>query len=173
VDIRRATTADVEAIAAAHRDSIVSLGPRCYPHDDIAHWQDGVTPELYLNAMSGGEAFFVAQARAACARIVIGFSSAYAIEGTTFGVSVYVRGTAARRGVGRALYDAAEADARSRGATIIDIDASLAGVEFYRQMGFVELARGQTRLPSGHVLATVEMRKRLSSSAPLPPRASA
>jgi hypothetical protein len=53
----------------------------------------------------------------------------------------------------------AEAHAVARGATTIQVEASLAGVEFYKANGFVEIGRGETRLISGRSIACVFMRK--------------
>src|SRR4051794_29619653 len=102
VAIREATAADVDIIAAAHRDSIQALGPAFYPPQAIADWQEGIEPDLYLNAMASGEVFFIATEVIHSEPVVLGFSSDYRIEGTTHGVSVYVRGSAARKGIGGA-----------------------------------------------------------------------
>jgi ribosomal protein S18 acetylase RimI-like enzyme len=66
---------------------------------------------------------------------------------------------AARRGVGTALLRAAEAHAVGQGATCIEIEASLAGVDFYRANGFIETGRGKTYLRSGRPIGCVFMRK--------------
>ena len=63
VQIRRADSADVEAIAAAHRDAILSIGAGFYPPHVVADWQAGISRDLYLEAMARGEVFFVAIAR--------------------------------------------------------------------------------------------------------------
>ncbi|PYS60654.1 MAG: GNAT family N-acetyltransferase, partial [Acidobacteria bacterium] len=76
--------------------------------------------------------------------------------------AVYVRGTAARRGIGSALFRLAEADAIAMGATSIHVDASLAAVAFYRANGFEEVGRGNHRLKSGRDMACVFMRKTLT-----------
>ena len=78
------------------------------------------------------------------------------------GASVYVRGAAARRGIGTALFHLAEQHARAHGATAIHIQASLAGVEFYKKNGFEETGRGEATLPSGQSMPCVFMRKRLN-----------
>ena len=93
--------------------------------------------------------------------MVLGFSSDYPIEGATYGTSVYVRGVAARRGLGTALIRRAEAHAAACGANGIQIEASLAGREFYAANGYVEVGRGKAHLTSGHFIACVLMRKAL------------
>jgi len=164
LEIRQADASDVDAMAEAHCDSIRSIGPRCYPPDDVEAWQHGLTGDVYLQAMKGGEVFFIATGRVDGAVLVLGFSSDYRIDGATDGTSVYVRGAAARRGIGTALLRRAEAQARANGARSIHIEASLAGYEFYRANGYTETRRGETRLMSGHPIACVFMRKELGPS---------
>lgn len=165
--IRRAERSDVDAIAEAHRDSIRSIGPAFYPPVDVKAWAQGLTGDLYLSAMDGGEVFFVATGTIDGATRVLGFASDYRRAGRTHGTSVYVRGDAARRGLGRALLRRAEAHARDAGARGIQIEASLAGVAFYEANGYREVGRGETRLKSGHPIACVFMRKDLGSVPPL------
>lgn len=159
VDVRQADASDVDAIADAHRDSIQSMGPSFYPAVDVAHWKEGIAGVLYLNAMNSGEVFFIATTTVDGAPMVLGFASDYAIDGATHGTSVYVRGTAARHGIGTALLRAAEAHAVANGCERIEIAASLAGIEFYKANGYVEVQYGVTRLTSGHHIACVFMRK--------------
>lgn len=161
--IRRADVADAEAIADAHRDSIESIGAAFYQPAALAAWQAGISGDLYRGAMAAGEVFFIAIALVEGRQQVLGFSSDYSREGPLHGTSVYVRGAAAGQGIGRALLRRAEAYAVARGATAIQIEASLAGVEFYRANGYEELGRGETRLTSGYVIGCVFMRKRLAS----------
>lgn len=161
VEIREANVSDVDAIADAHRDSIQSIGASAYSSEDVAHWQEGIAGALYLDAMKGGEVFFVATAIVDGAPIVLGFASDYPIHGATHGTSVYVRGSAARQRIGTALLRAAEAHAVANGCHRIEIAASLAGVELYKANGYVEIQRGETTLTSGHPIACVLMRKEM------------
>jgi GNAT superfamily N-acetyltransferase len=160
-EIRRAEPADVEAIALAHRDSIQSVGPAFYSSELVESWQHGISGDLYLRAMASGEVFFIAVGEVEGRRAVLGFASDYRIEGRTHGASVYVRGCAARQGVGSALFAKAEAHAVSAGATSIEIEASLAGVAFYEAQGFVEIGKGEVSLTTGRSMPCVFMRKTL------------
>ena len=162
-ETRRADASDAEDIALAHRDSIRSIGPAFYPPNVVDDWEEGLTGDVYLKAMKSGEVFFIATGSADGKAVVLGFASDYCIEGPTHGTSVYVRGVAARRGIGSALFRLAEAHAVARGATSIHVESSLAGVEFYRSNGFVEAGRGETHLMSGRPIACVFMRKDLGS----------
>jgi putative acetyltransferase len=106
--------------------------------------------------MESGELFFVAVS----GNHVLGFSS-YRVDDGKHRTAVYVRGEAARIGVGTALFNEAEAAARKQGASEIHVDASLAAVRFYEDLGFEELARGQHRSKSGTFMDCVFMRKLL------------
>jgi ribosomal protein S18 acetylase RimI-like enzyme len=160
--IRRATLADVDAIAVAHRDSIRAIGPRYYDADVVSAWCAQIAGDLYTNAVANGDVFFIAIGSLGDQTEVLGFSS-HRIDGDEHGTAVYVSGAAARRGIGTALYRAAEASAVALGATSIVIDASLAAVEFYKAHGFGETGRGAHALPSGQSMACVFMRKALKS----------
>ena len=161
-ETRRAIPADADAIALAHQDSIREIGPRFYPPPVVADWGEDLTRDLYVNAMADGEVFFVATGEIDGAPAVLGFAT-HRIDGTQHGTSVYVRGVAARHGIGTALLRLAEADAIASGATSLHIEASLAGVEFYKANGYEGVAAGETRLRTGRPIACVFMRKNLAT----------
>ena len=160
-EIRRAGVADVDAIAAAHLDSIQSIGPQYYPADIVRDWGARVKGDLYADAMRRGEVFYIAVGRLDGEPDVLGFSS-HGSGGKVHHTGVYVRGSAARLGIGSALFRAAEAAAIAAGAASIEIDASLAAVEFYAANGFEKIGRGAHRLSSGRSMPCVFMRKRLA-----------
>jgi len=159
-EIRRADAADAESIAAAHLDSIRSLGPRYYEPAIVQDWGGRVEAGMYVRAMARGEVFFIAVDPHDHAAGVLGFSS-HGQHGDEHGIGVYVRGSVARCGVGSALLRAAETHALDSGAATLDIDASLAAVEFYARHGFVETGRGSHRLWSGRSMSCVFMKKDL------------
>ena len=161
VQARRADANDAEAIALAHADSIRSIGPDFYSPEVVEAWGSGLRPDLYVRAMEGGEAFFIATGELDGKAIVLGFAT-HRVDDDQDGASVYVRGCATRRGIGTALLRLAEDHARSHGAKTIQIQASLAGVEFYKANGFEEFGRGEARLLSGHSMPCVFMRKALT-----------
>jgi GNAT superfamily N-acetyltransferase len=111
--------------------------------------------------MEGGEAFFIATGDLDGRTVVLGFST-HRVDNDHDGASVYVRGGAARRGIGTALLRLAEDHARTAGAKTIQIQASLAGVAFYRANGFEEHGRGEAVLMSGRSMPCVFMRKHLT-----------
>jgi putative acetyltransferase len=157
---RRADPGDAEAIAAAHRDSIRTIGPSFYPPGIVEAWGEGLTPDIYIKAMEGGEVFFIATGEINGEPAVLGFAS-HRVDDLEDGASVYVRGGASRRGIGTTLLRLAEAHAIEHGARAVQIQASLAGVEFYKSNGFEETGRGEAMLMSGQTMPCVFMRKRL------------
>src|SRR5687767_13894366 len=60
LDFRCATESDVEAIADAHRDSILHLGLQSYAQAIVAEWARVVNPGMYVEAIGRGEVFFIA-----------------------------------------------------------------------------------------------------------------
>ena len=159
-ETRRATEADAPGIASAHIDSIRSLGPAFYPAAVVEAWGEGLTTDVYVGAMRAGEAFFIATGLLDGDHVVLGFST-HRVDDDQDGTSVYVRGRAARQGVGSALLRLAEEHARAHGARSIQIQASLAGVEFYRAHGFEALGRSEAALKSGNSMACELMRKEI------------
>jgi putative acetyltransferase len=162
VQTRRAHPEDAEAIALAHLDSIRSIGPTFYPPDVVEDWRAGISAAIYVKAMEDGEAFFIATGNIEGEPLVLGFST-HRIDDAHDGVSVYVRGRAARRGIGTTLLRLAEAHALAHGATSIQIQASFAGVEFYKANGFEEIGRGEALLMSGRSMPCVFMRKLIAA----------
>jgi putative acetyltransferase len=161
LETRRADRCDADSIALAHRDAIRSIGPQFYPPNVVDDWSEGLTGDLYVRAMDAGEVFFIATGTVDGRQVVLGFASDYLIDGVKHGTSVYVRGSATRRGIGSQLLALAEDHAVAHGAAEIHVEASLAGVEFYRANGFSGTGSGETRLMSGRPIACVFMRKSL------------
>lgn len=158
--IRRANPSDANDIAVAHLDSIRSVGPQFYPPAVVEDWGEGLTPDIYVKAMEGGEVFFIAIGQINDTPAVLGFAT-HRVDDAQDGGSVYVRGAVTRRGIGSALLRMVEAHAVAKGATSIQVEASLGGVEFYKANGFEEISRGDTLLMSGRPIACVFMRKTL------------
>lgn len=58
-EIRRANASDANDIAAAHLDSIRSIGALFYPAEVVNEWGAGLTGDLYVKAMERGEVFYI------------------------------------------------------------------------------------------------------------------
>ena len=160
IELRRAHPSDAEAMALAHLDSIRSIGPGYYSPEIVETWGAGVRPDMYVQAMEAGEVFFIATGNVDGRTVVLGFAS-HRLDDDQDGASVYVRGVAARKGIGSALFRLAEEHARAHGAASIHIQASLAGIAFYKARGFEELGPGDVVLRTGQSMPCVFMRKRL------------
>lgn len=163
-ETRRARPSDADAIAAAHQDSIHSLGALFYSPEVVEEWGAALTKDnrgdIYVRAMDRGEAFYIAVGRLNGELTVLGFAS-HRVEAGQHRTAVYVRGAASRCGIGSALFRLAEADAIATGGTSIHVAASLAATEFYQAHGFQEVDRGEHRLGSGRLMPCVFMRKDL------------
>ena len=124
------------------------FGAKGYSPEVVAEWARPCVPERYVTLMNGGEQFFVAISTApeVARASLLGFSS-YRIEGGKHRTAVYVSSKAARRGVGRALFSAAEAAARANGATELHVDSSVVAVEFYSANGPKAPRLGEARRP--------------------------
>src|SRR5437667_7044354 len=99
--------------------------------------------------MARGEAFFLALRRdpGTPVEAALGFSS-YRLEAGKHRTAIYVRGGAARMGVGTALFHAAETEARNRGVDEIHVDASLVALAFYAPRDSRSSGRASTSCPA-------------------------
>jgi N-acetylglutamate synthase-like GNAT family acetyltransferase len=151
VRIRRARVADAPAIARVMR--VAARGARgAYPARTLAAW--GSLPALYhaWAMTAGGETYLVAEQ----AGRALGYAGLRGGEVT----ALFVRPSAARRGVASALLARIEALARRRGARRLVVDAARSGVAFYRARGFTGGRTVRVPLPGG-ALGAVRMTKPL------------
>jgi len=74
----------------------------------------------------------------------------------------FVRPGWARRGIGAAILNRCEAEARARGFTAAELMATLAGTRLYAAAGYVAEERLEYPLPGGVTIEFVPMRKALS-----------
>jgi GNAT superfamily N-acetyltransferase len=68
----------------------------------------------------------------------------------------------ARRGIGRAILNAAEDAARAAGFRRARLGATLSGEDFYRSAGYIEIAQETALLPDGTALEVIVMEKDLA-----------
>jgi GNAT superfamily N-acetyltransferase len=158
VETRLATTADAEGIAAAHLDSIHSIGARFYSPEIVADWVAPINGERYSKMIEGGEVFYITVGLVSGNREVLGFAS-HRIANGQHRTAIYIRGIAARSGIGTTLFKLVEARAIAQGTKSIHVDSSLAAVEFYKRNGFETISPGTFQLRSGRTMDCVFMRK--------------
>lgn len=158
--IRRAELADTDAIAAAHLDSISTIGPDFYGPEIVKEWRAGLSADVYARAMRAAKHSSLPLATLAARRASSGLPR---IGLTTIGTERPSMSAVRRQGggIGSALYRLAEAHALAAGAGSIEIYASLAAVNFYRANGFEETGKGEHHLMSGQSMACVFMVKKL------------
>ena len=73
--------------------------------------------------------------------------------------AMFVRGDWTRRGLGRAILESCERDARAEGFTTLALMATLPGEQLYRAWGFRELERLMIPMPDGVELEGVRMER--------------
>jgi putative acetyltransferase len=141
---------DARACAATMRAAVRALPADLHPRRALDAWSS--LPPLYHRwAMGpGGERYLVALRGAR----QLGFAGLRGGELT----ALFVRPSAQRRGVGRALLLAAARAARRQGHAVLLVLAALAAVPFYARLGFRPGPRVQVPLPGGARLAARRMR---------------
>jgi GNAT superfamily N-acetyltransferase len=80
--------------------------------------------------------------------------------------AMFVRSDWTRRGLGRAILDACEDQARSEGFRSLVLMATLPGEPLYRAFGFREVERAELTLPDGVIVAGVAMTRPISVAPP-------
>ena len=164
---RLATPADADGIAAAHLDSIRSIGARYYSPEIIADWIAPINGDRYKERMQGGEVFYISVGMVSGKLEVLGFASHRIAQGQ-HRTAIYIRGIATRSGIGSTLFKLAEARAIAAGATSIHVDSSLAAVGFYKANGFTSIGPGEYQLRSGRTMESVLMQKNLGRNSTNP-----
>ena len=170
---RLAVVSDAPAISALMRASIRAHFPRFYDprHTESAARYIGeldmalIEDDTYYVHEAGGEIV-------ACGgwsrrnRLYTG-SGAAADDGRLLDTAteparvraMFVRDDWSRRGLGRAILERCERDARAAGFTTLALMATLPGEPLYRAYGFRETSRTMVRLPDGTELDGVAMER--------------
>lgn len=169
---RLALRADVECIAELMHASISNLFPRFYDarqtassatyigHPDVTLIDDGT---YYVHETDAGEIvacggwsrrdkLYTGSGEAAgSARLLDPRTEAARVR------AMFVRSDWTRRGLGRAILESCERDARSEGFTTLALMATLPGEQLYRAFGFEETGRSMVRMPDGVEVECVTM----------------
>jgi GNAT superfamily N-acetyltransferase len=172
--IRKAVPADLPAIQRVMQASMAALG---------AAWYDGVQLASAIQYIAVGDhhlvddgTFFVAEEEGrivACGgwsarrKLFSGPAEQTSLQGwldpATEAARVramFVDPAYARRGLGRQILEAAEADARRAGFRRYELMATLPGVPLYTACGYEEIEKTAIELPDGVRLDCVRMGKR-------------
>lgn len=153
--VRRATYADIYAIARVHEAAIRST-VAWYTARQIDSWAANIVPEAYLPYIAASE-FFVAVDDE---QGVIGFAS---VDRNNCEVaSMYVDPPHVRRGVGRRLMTTIEESAREANITRLEVTAAINALPFYRAVGFSLIEHGTSRTREGVEMPCGRMAKELA-----------
>jgi GNAT superfamily N-acetyltransferase len=160
VKLRRGRPADAGAIAAVMRAAIRAVPAGAQSRAALAAW--AALPPLYHRwAMGpGGERYVVATGAGGRPRLV-GYAARRGAELS----AVFVRPSAAGRGVGAALVAAVARAARRAGARSLRVVAAEDAVPFYGRLGFRGARRVEVPLPGGVTLAARAMSRPLGGAA--------
>jgi GNAT superfamily N-acetyltransferase len=175
--LRLATSADERALRALIEASVRVLQKNDYTPEQI----DGALGTLLgldTQLVADGT-YFVAEARAACARIIAGcggwshrktlFGSDHApvrepnfLDPATDAAKIrafFIHPDWARRGLGSKILEACESAARAAGFSRFEMGATLTGVPLYLARGYHIVERIEVPLPNGAALPIVRMAK--------------
>lgn len=157
--MRRAVTADAEAIVRTHREAVCNTARHHYPPDVLEAWALSLTDESYHRVreeIADEEMVIVVAEANSC---IAGFGMIVPADEELR--AVYVDPAFGRHGVGTAVLKCLEEQARERGLAVLHLSSSLNAAAFYEKHGYVVIQRATHRLRFGHEMACVRMTKRL------------
>lgn len=160
VDIREATSEDVDRLCTLTRQSIKAVDEARYAPVQISVWADAVGPDLYPIDAADAHVLVAESDREVAA---VGWMTSDAgdyFAGPADGelTGMYVHPSVAREGVGTRLYERLEAAARGAGVESLGLWASLNAVAFYRTLGYTRVIEQTVEYEDVEV-PVLEMRK--------------
>jgi GNAT superfamily N-acetyltransferase len=184
ISLRPATPADEPRLHALIEASVRSLQRNDYRPEQI-NGALGTLLGLDTQLVVDGT-YFVAEAKAACARIIVGcggwshrktlFGSDHApvrendfLDPATDAARIrafFIHPDWARRGIGTRILEACESAARSAGFSRFEMGATLTGVPLYLARGYHILERIEVPLSNGAALPIIRMAKSDAPSVP-------
>ncbi len=148
--IRRMSPDDADGMHRVHTQAVTDVCAAFLKPAAVTAWLHGRTPEKYVQAAdTGGEAFWIAALEDGS---VIGFASWRKDELASLFVDPAWHG----QGVGRALFDACEAEAAKSGHALRRLVAAVNAVTYYEALGF-HAVRETYRVKNGHRIPQIEM----------------
>jgi GNAT superfamily N-acetyltransferase len=177
IELRPATPADIPALRQLIELSVRTLQRNDYTPEQI-EGALGTVLGLDTQLIQDGT-YFIAEARAACARRLAGcggwskrktlFGSDHAdvrepelLDPKTDAAKIrafFIHPDFARRGIGTRILEACESAARSAGFSRFEMGATLTGVPLYLANGYQVLDRIEVPLHNGHTLPVIRMAK--------------
>lgn len=132
-EIHLAAAKDCSDLFNLQRDSVRSICTSQYNTEQIDMWLDGRHPDMYLAAIERGELWV-----AMSSDTILGLVEVQGNEVT----KLFVSGTAAGSGVGKALMVKAIEHIRHSGENRIYLESTISAQGFYRKLGFAEIGTG-------------------------------
>jgi N-acetylglutamate synthase-like GNAT family acetyltransferase len=175
--IRKATAGDLPEIERLMRASMDALGARFYDPQQVASAVRYIAV-ADTNLVDDGTYFVVEEEGrlVACGgwssrrKLFSGPSAQDAVTGRLDPAvdaakirAMFVDPAHARRGLGRQILDASEADAAASGFRTFELMATLPGVPLYTSCGYEEIEKTPIELPDGVQLPCVRMSKHIHS----------
>jgi putative acetyltransferase len=158
-ELRPARPSDALAMARVHHAAVHALRGGPYSNDVLRHWAPQVSiaraEQLFREAEHDGGTTLVA----ASGDALLGFGIAM-LQNDELN-ACYVSPAAGRRGVGRGLVGALEAEAIAAGCNTLNVRAPLNATGFYLRLGYETLRRATFAFEDGLEMPVVLMRKRL------------
>jgi N-acetylglutamate synthase-like GNAT family acetyltransferase len=177
IELRLATPADIPALHQLIETSVRVLQRNDYTPEQI---EGAIGTVLGLDTqLITDNSYFMAEARAACARQLAGCGG-WSNRKTLFGSdradvrepelldpktdaakirAFFIHPDFARRGIGSKILEACESAARSAGFRRFEMGATLTGVPLYLARGYGIVERIEVPLHNGHALSVVRMVK--------------
>jgi GNAT superfamily N-acetyltransferase len=180
IELRLAREADIPALHALIEASVRGLQKYDYTPAQI-EGALGTVLGLDTQLVKDGT-YFIAEARAACARVLVGCGG-WSKRKTLFGSdhtpvrepelldpkidaakirAFFVHPEWARRGIGTKILEACEGAATAAGFTRFEMGATLTGVPLYLVRGYHEIERIEVPLRNGEKLPVVRMAKNVA-----------
>lgn len=159
--IRLYTPDDAEALYALFYATVHTVNRRDYTPAQLDAWAPAVSDLDAWRERFAGRFVVIAEQ----GDTIAGFGELASDDRTGTIDRFYVHKDFQGKGVGTALYDRLEREARARGLQRLDVDASLTARRFFARQGFVAQRMQQVER-RGVMLANVMMQKRLQHSIP-------
>jgi putative acetyltransferase len=153
--IRMAESTDPISLAAVQASSIRTLCRSHYDATQLEPWVSRRTPELFERMLEHQE-LHVAEQNGQ----VVGYGQVDLESGQI--VAVYVKPEAAHKGIGTALLEALEAQARFHGWPRVHLTTTLNALPFFEKHGYERVGPFDHEVANDVILPCVNMRKAFS-----------
>ena len=153
MEIRKATTTDIDAIAILYRDTINAINAKDYSKEQIQVWASTYSNQHAWAKRMEEQQFYVAIIK----DIIVGFAS---IDNNSYLDLLYVHKDFQRQGIASSLLEVTEKAAKEMGFKEITVQASVTAVPFFLARSFVETHKKE-KLVDGILFVNLFLSKRI------------